>query len=121
MAENKILRELAKVPAGYGIDREAVKGLDKEKTEDFKKLIRILQDDNYRLEEERAQLKQSLRQRALNGRINDQEFAIKVNALKDAQKNRVVEFIERLLSGQATREEEPHLAFDALKVENKRL
>ena len=54
MAENKILRELAKVPAGYGIDREAVKGLDKEKTEDFKKLIRILQDDNYRLEEERA-------------------------------------------------------------------
>jgi hypothetical protein len=97
MAENKILRELAKVPAGYGIDREAVKGLDKEKTEDFKKLIRILQDDNYRLEEERAQLKHALRQRALSGRIDDQDFMRQCAVLNSEQKNRVSEYMDRLI------------------------
>ena len=71
MAENKILRELAQVPAGYGIDREAVKGMDKEKIDDFKKLIRVLQEDNYRLEEERASLKFQLKQKALGMYANE--------------------------------------------------
>ena len=61
MAENKQLRALAGVPANYGVDREAVKLLDKEKIDDFKKLIRVLQEDNYRLEAERAKLKRDLR------------------------------------------------------------
>jgi hypothetical protein len=62
MAENKILRQHAGVPANYGKDREAVRLLDREKIDDFKKLIRVLQDDNYRLEEERAKLKHMLKQ-----------------------------------------------------------
>ena len=61
MAENKALRRLAGVPANYGIDRTQVKLLDRDKIDDYKKLIRVLQDDNYRLEAERAKLKQQLK------------------------------------------------------------
>jgi len=35
--------------------------LDRDKIDDYKKLIRVLQDDNYRLEAERAKLKQQLK------------------------------------------------------------
>jgi hypothetical protein len=42
MAENKVLRDMAQVPANYGIDREKVKLTDREKIDDFKKLIRVL-------------------------------------------------------------------------------
>lgn len=65
MAENKVLRDMAGVPANYGIDREKVKLMDREKIDDFKKLIRVLQEDNYRLEEERAKLKHALKQQAM--------------------------------------------------------
>ena len=53
---------MANVPKNYGINREQVKLHDREKIDDFKKLIRTLQDDNYRLEEERAKLKHMLKQ-----------------------------------------------------------
>jgi hypothetical protein len=62
MDENKLLRDMIKAPANFGKDREKVRLLDKEKIEDYRKLIRVLQDDNYRLEEERARLKWKLRQ-----------------------------------------------------------
>lgn len=42
MAENKVLRDMAGVPVNYGIDREKVKLMDREKIDDFKKLIRVL-------------------------------------------------------------------------------
>jgi len=42
MAENKALRDLASVPSNYGIDREKIKLMDREKIDDFKKLIRVL-------------------------------------------------------------------------------
>lgn len=35
--------------------------MDRDKIDDYKKLIRVLQDDNYRLEAERAKLKQQLK------------------------------------------------------------
>ena len=62
MAENSVLRKMANVPKNYGINREQVKLHDREKIDDFKKLITVLQHDNYSLEEERAQLKHKLKQ-----------------------------------------------------------
>lgn len=47
MAENKQLRDLSAVPDNFGIDREKVRLMDREKIDDFKKLVRILQEDNY--------------------------------------------------------------------------
>ena len=60
-AENRTLRSMANVPDNYGINLEQVKLHDKEKIDDFKKLIKVLQDDNYKLEEERAKLKHALK------------------------------------------------------------
>lgn len=56
-AENRQLRRMANVPDNYGIPLETIKLYDKERIEDFKKLIKVLQDDNYKLEEERANIK----------------------------------------------------------------
>ena len=56
-AENQTLRQMAGVPDNYGIDKEKIKLLNREKIEDFRKLIKVLQDDNYNLEQERAALK----------------------------------------------------------------
>lgn len=57
LAETRTLRKMANVPSNYGIPLEQVKLHDREKIDDFKRLIRVLQEDNYRLEEERAKLK----------------------------------------------------------------
>lgn len=62
MDENKLLRTMTDVPANFGKARENVRLLDKEKIDDYKKLIRVLQEDNYRLEEERAKLKNKIKQ-----------------------------------------------------------
>jgi len=42
MAENKQLRNLASVPDNFGIDREKVRLMDRDKIDDYKKLVRIL-------------------------------------------------------------------------------
>jgi len=65
LAENRALRQMANVPENYGINAEQIKFLDREKIDDFKKLIRVLQEDNYRLEEERAKLKHMLKQQSM--------------------------------------------------------
>lgn len=57
LAENKQLRTNANVPDNFGFDIENIKIHNKDKIEDFKKLIKVLQDDNYKLESERAKLK----------------------------------------------------------------
>ena len=49
-AENKILRKLSDVPANYGIPIDEIKLHDKETIDDYKRLIRELQNDNYNLE-----------------------------------------------------------------------
>jgi hypothetical protein len=66
---------MAKVPDNYGLDLNAIRVHDKEKIEDFKKLIKILQDDNYKLEEERARLKHSLKaQSMMYSNENDKRY-----------------------------------------------
>lgn len=62
MAENKQLRDHMSVPDNFGIDRENVRLMDREKIDDYKKLVRILQEDNYLLEQERANLKHKLKE-----------------------------------------------------------
>lgn len=42
MAENRTLRKMANVPKNYGINLEQVKLHDREKIDDYKKLIRVL-------------------------------------------------------------------------------
>ena len=61
MAENRQLRSMANVPENFGVDLEQIKLLNIEKIDDYKKLIRVLQEDNYKLEEERARLKHMLK------------------------------------------------------------
>lgn len=60
-AENRSLRQMAGVPDNFGMNIENIKLLNRDKIEDFRKLIKILQDDNYKLEEERAKLKHALK------------------------------------------------------------
>jgi len=42
MAENRALRKMAEVPDNYGIDREMIKLHEREKIEDFRRLIKVL-------------------------------------------------------------------------------
>lgn len=65
MAENKQLRDLSSVPDNFGIDRERVRLMDREKIDDYKKLVRILQEDNYLLEQERAKLKHRMKEMSM--------------------------------------------------------
>lgn len=60
-AENRALRQMANVPDNYGIKLDQIKLHDKEKIDDFKKLIKVLQEDNFKLEEERAKLKHAIK------------------------------------------------------------
>lgn len=41
-AENRQLRRMANVPDNYGIPLETIKLYDKERIEDYKKLIKVL-------------------------------------------------------------------------------
>ena len=56
---------MAGVPDNYGINRDNIKVLDQERIEDFKKLITVLQNDNYELERERAKMKHELKTQAM--------------------------------------------------------
>lgn len=65
IAENRALRQMANVPDNYGIKLDQIKLHDKEKIDDFKKLIKVLQNDNYNLEVERAQLKHNIKRMSM--------------------------------------------------------
>ena len=56
---------MANVPDNYGIKLDQIKLHDKEKIDDFKKLIKVLQSDNYNLEVERAQLKHNIKRMSM--------------------------------------------------------
>ena len=42
IAENRTLRQMANVPANYGIKLDEIKLHDRDKIDDFKKLIKVL-------------------------------------------------------------------------------
>ncbi len=59
------MRKMAGVPDNYGIELGQIKLSNEKKIENYTKLIKVLQDDNYRLEEERAKLKNMLKQQSM--------------------------------------------------------
>jgi hypothetical protein len=65
IAENKVLRAMAHVEDDLGEKLETIKLHDREKIEDYKRLISILQEDVLNLEKERAELKHKLREQSL--------------------------------------------------------
>jgi ribosomal protein L9 len=108
------------VPENYGIDREKIKLLDREKIDDFKKLIRVLQEDNYSLEEERAKLKHMLKQQSMLCSRRMAEDGKKPYAgfdLTSDQVARVDEFILKLLNGDTQETSD----FYRLRQENEKL
>ena len=62
---------MANVPANFGVDLEKIKLHDREKIDDYRRLIRELQNDNYKLEEERAQLKHRIKVMSMLYNYND--------------------------------------------------
>lgn len=114
MAENSVLRKMANVPKNYGINREQVKLHDREKIDDYKKLIRVLQDDNYKLEEERARLKHMLKQQSM---MYKQDPSQRYKDLTQEQIFKVDQYVLKLKSGET---EEP-ADFYKLKKENQNL
>lgn len=89
--ENKQIRKMANIPENYGVDLNSIKLHDKEKIEDFKRLIKVLQDDNYKLEDERARLKHAVKTQAI---ISHGNYAGKpFGDLSPEQHERLDEFV----------------------------
>lgn len=118
------------MPANFGLKRDHVKLQDQKTADDFKKLIKVLQDDNFKLEEERAKLKHALRVMSIQDMYNiddksaDREQLFK-KILEDRLKRmsydelqKVDEFIVRLLNGNAGLE---GVRIERLTAENKML
>lgn len=67
MAENTVLRGIGNLPDNFGMEQQKkiVRLKDRETVFEYKRLVKVLQEDNYKLEKERAQLKHSVKQYAL--------------------------------------------------------
>jgi len=100
-AENSVLRQMANVPDNYGIDIKAIQTYNSHRIEDFKKLISVLQDDNYKLESERAVLKHQLKMQAMMYKSNSSDPRVRYNELTDEQLMSVDQFVLRIISGDA--------------------
>jgi hypothetical protein len=100
ISENRLLRELAKVPADhFGKNIEEIKLGDRLKIEDYKARIRILQKELDELESERARLKHKLVSLSTivetNGKIN---FTAKIKISTCSTLNRKLLFLTILSS-----------------------
>ena len=63
LAENRVLREMSNVPDNFGLEQQKkiIKLKDRDTVFEYKRLVKILQEDNYKLEKERAQLKHQIK------------------------------------------------------------
>lgn len=111
-AENRTLRKMATVPDNYGMDLSQLKLGSEKKIENYTKLIKVLQDDNYKLEEERARLKHMLKQQSMLYTNNTPWD--RYPHLTPDELNKVDQYVMKLKSGEA---EEP-ADFYKLKKEN---
>jgi len=102
-AENRQLRKMANVPDNYRFEKEImqIKLHDKERIEDYKKLIKVLQDDNYKLEEERANLKHAIKLQAMMFKSNETDPRLRYKDLTDDQLLSVDNYVIRLIQGSA--------------------
>ena len=106
---------MTNTPKNFGIQIEEIKLHDKEKIDDFKKLIKVLQDDNYKLEEERAKLKHTIKLQSMMYKTSDPSERFK--NLTDDMLERLDAYAVRLVTGDAV---EP-ADFYKLKEDNRRL
>ena len=113
-AENKTLRQMHNIPDNYGIQIEQIKLHDKEKISDFKRLIQELQNDNFKLEEERALLKNRIRHQSMMYKDSGDE---RYKGLSEDQLIKVDNFALRLINNEAIDEVE----FHKIKKENEML
>ena len=102
MAENKVLRATHGVPDNYGIAVDKVKMMDRDKIDDFKKLIRVLQEDNYRLEQERANLKHMMKQQSMMYSSKNPDQRYQQFNLNPDQVAQVDEFVWKLVNGETS-------------------
>jgi len=63
LAENWVLREMSNVPDNFGLEQQKkiIKLKDRDTVFEYKRLVKILQEDNYKLEKEGAQLKHQIK------------------------------------------------------------
>ena len=101
LAENRQLRTFYNVPENFGVDRENIKVLDQERIEDFKKLIGVLQSDNYTLEKERASLKHQLKTQAMLYQNGESEPSKRYKNLTEDELFKVDKYAMRLKAGDA--------------------
>lgn len=111
MAENKFLRSMGDgIPDNFGKEREKVKLKDKAIIDDYKKLARVLQEDNYKLEAERAKLKHKIKQLVSSGSKNTAPVSMDgvrdLDKLSDAQREKVNDFVWRLQASNVYEDEE---------------
>ena len=103
LAENRILRKMNNIPDNWGCEpqKRIIKLQDRETVFEYKRLVKILQEDNYNLEKERAKLKHKLKQLSIYGTMKSDE---KYKDLTPEQLIRLNEFIIKLKGGDADEE-----------------
>ena len=100
LAENRILRKMNNIPDNWGCEpqKRIIKLQDRETVFEYKRLVKILQEDNYNLEKERARLKHRIKQLAIYGGMKADE---KYSDLTPDQVLRLNEFVIKLRNGNA--------------------
>ena len=111
-AENKTLRTMYNVPTNFGIEIDQIKLQDKETIDDYKRLIKELQNDNYSLEAERAKLKEKIKHQSMLYKATDPTERFR--GLTQDQIQMLDEYVLRLRTGEV---EDP-TEYNKIKKEN---
>ena len=91
---------MVNVPDNFGIKVDEIKLHDKEKIEDYIKLIKVLQDDNLKLEKERATLKQTLKMQAVMTKNENPKERYKNLNLSGEQQLKLDQYALNLMNGE---------------------
>lgn len=113
ISENRLFREWLNIPENFGVDLSKIDLLNKEKIEDYKAKVRVLEREVEGLEEERAKLKQKIRFIGLVWDSN--EFG--KGSLTQEQRLMVAQYAQNLYEG---KNELPREDYE-LKKENQNL
>ena len=103
------------VPTNFGIQIDQIKLHDKETIDDYKRLIRELQNDNYNLEQERARLKERIKHQTMMYKSSDPTERFK--GLTSDQIQKVDMYVLRLKTGEV----EDLTEYHKIKAENEQL
>lgn len=95
--ENQLLRRMGNVPENFDMQVEDLMAAEKDKIEDYEKLIQVIQKDNQELEKERAKLKNEIRQLTLM--VNTSDTNERYRHLTKDQVFAMDQYMLRLLSG----------------------